>query len=180
VHNGHLTIAREAGRRCELDRVLLIPAARPPHKTAGPCASYEDRLRMVELACAGEERLEASRLEDGDRKSYSIDTIEKLRAQVAPGDRLYFLIGADAFADIRTWHRWPEVVSAVEFIVVSRPRRNYEVPREARVERLDDLEVPTSSSEIRKKVAQSDFSVDVPPAVLHYIRERGLYRSCPG
>ncbi len=130
---------------------------------------------MVELACAGEERLEASRLEEGDRKSYSIDTIERLRAQIAPADELYFLIGADAFADIQTWHRWHEVVRAVEFIVVSRPRRKYEIPRESRIHRLDDLEVPTSSSEIRRKIAQGDFSIDVPPAVLQYIKERRLY-----
>ena len=173
-------MAREAARRCELDRVLLIPAGRPPHKAAGPCAPYADRLRMVELACAAEPRLEASRLEAGDQKSYSIDTIGRLRALVAPGDHLYFLIGADAFAEIETWRRWPEVVRAVEFIVVSRPRRKYEVPRDARVQRLDDLEIPTSSSEIRRKIAQGDFDIDVPPAVLQYIRERKLYASCPG
>jgi nicotinate-nucleotide adenylyltransferase len=177
VHNGHLTIAREAARRCKLDRVLLIPAGRPPHKAAGPHASYRDRLRMVELACVDEPRLEASRLEEGEGKSYSIDTITRLRAQVAIEDRLYFLIGADAFAEIDTWHRWPEVVRAVEFIVVSRPRGKYEVPREARIVRLDDLEVPTSSSEIRQKIARGDFAIDVPPAVLQYIKERNLYGS---
>jgi nicotinate-nucleotide adenylyltransferase len=178
VHNGHLTMAREAARRCGLDRVLLIPAGRPPHKSAGPYAPYEDRLRMVELACRGEPRLEASRLEEGEQRSYTIDTIAKLRAIVPPDDQLYFLIGADAFAEIETWHRWPEVVHAVGFIVVSRPRRHYRVPAESRVERLDDLEVPTSSSEIRRKIARGDFDIDVPPAVLHYIKERGLYRTC--
>src|SRR2546423_13540191 len=130
---------------------------------------------MVELACAGEARLEPSRLEEGAEKSYTIDTITTLRARVAPEDKLYFLIGADAFAEIETWRRWPEVVRAVQFIVVSRPKRHYEVPPEARVERLDDLEVPTSSSEIRRKIAQGDFNLDVPPAVLQYIKERGLY-----
>src|SRR5438105_2516697 len=171
-------MAREAARRCGLDRVLLIPAGRPPHKTAGPYAPYEDRLRMVELACTGEPRLEASRLEEGEQRSYTIDTIAKLRAIVPPDDQLYFLIGADAFAEIETWHRWPEVVRAVGFIVVSRPRRHYQVPPEARVERLDDLEVPTSSSEIRRKIARGDFDIDVPLAVLQYIKERGLYRTC--
>ena len=168
VHNGHLTMAREAARRCEeeLDRVLLIPAGKPPHKSIGPYAPYEDRFGMVELACDGLPRLEPSRLEEGEQRSYTIDTIAKLRTVVSPDDDLYFLIGADAFADIETWRRWPDVVRAVEFIVVSRPRRKYDVPAEARVRRLDDLEVPTSSSEIRRKIARGDFDIDVPPAVL--------------
>jgi nicotinate-nucleotide adenylyltransferase len=178
VHNGQLTLAREAARRCGLDRVLLIPAGRPPHKAAGPHAPYLDRLRMVELACRNEPRLEPSRLEEGPQKSYTFDTIARLRTQVAPDDSLYFLIGADAFAEIETWHRWTEVVRAVEFIVVSRPRRHYEIPAEARVQRLDDLEVPTSSSEIRRKIAQGDFNIDVPHEVLQYIKDRGLYSSC--
>jgi len=177
VHNGHLTMAREAVRRCALDRILLIPAGRPPHKSAGPHASYEDRLRMVELACEGEQRLEPSRLEEGEQKSYTIDTITKVRARVSPGDQLYFLIGADAFADIETWHRWREVVSAVEFIVVSRPHRHYEVPPEVRAQTLDDLEVATSSSDIRTKISRRDYDIDVPAAVLEYIKRRGLYRS---
>jgi len=179
VHNGHLTMAREAARRCELDRVLLIPAGRPPHKSIGPYAPYEDRFCMVELACDGLPRLEPSRLEEGEQRSYTIDTIAKLRTVVSPDDDLYFLIGADAFADIETWRRWTDVVRAVEFIVVSRPRRKYDVPAAARVRRLDDLEVPTSSSEIRRKIGRGDFDIDVPPAVLQYIKEHGLYRSVP-
>ena len=175
VHNGHLTMAREAARRCELDRVLFIPAGRPPHKSAGPYAPYADRLRMVELACAGEPRFEASRLEEGEQNSYTIDTIGRLRPTLTPSDELFFLIGADAFAEIKTWRRWLDVVRAVQFIVVSRPRGRYEIPPEARVHRLDGLELPTSSSDIRKKVAAGDFDIDVPPAVLEYIRNRGLY-----
>src|SRR5947199_664629 len=93
IHNGHLAMAREATRRCALDRVLFIPAARPPHKSAGSHAPYEDRVRMVELACEAEPRFEASRLEAGTALSYSIDTIGKVRACLAPGDQLLFLIG---------------------------------------------------------------------------------------
>jgi nicotinic acid mononucleotide adenylyltransferase len=66
-------------------------------------------------------------------------------------------------------------VRGVEFIVVSRPQRQYAIPRGAKVHRLDDVEVPTSSSEIRRKIARGDFQVDVPAAVLDCIRERGLY-----
>jgi nicotinate-nucleotide adenylyltransferase len=175
VHNGHLAVAREATRHFALDRVLFIPAGRPPHKSAGPHAPYADRLRMVELACAGEPRFEASRLEAGTGTSYSIETIEKVRAGLAAADELFFLIGADAFGEIETWRRWRDVVRSVEFLVVSRPQRQYAIPTGARVHRLDDLEVPTSSSEIRRKLARGDFQVDVPAAVLDYIRARGLY-----
>ena len=176
IHNGHLAIAREARRDCRLDRVLFIPAGAPPHKAAGPRAPYEDRLRMVELACEGEPSFEASRLEAGTAKSYSIETIEKLRPGLVPADHLFFLIGADAFAEVDTWRRWQDVVRSVEFIVVSRPQRRYAIPAGARVHRLDHLDVPTSSSEIRRKLARGEFDVDVPPAVLDYIRARGLYR----
>jgi len=177
IHNGHLAMAREATRRCALDRVLLVPAARPPHKSEGPHAPYEDRFRMVELACAGKPPFEASRLEAGTAMSYSIDTIEKVRAGLTPADRLLFLIGADAFREIESWRRWQEVVRSVEFIVVSRPRRQYAIPSDARVHRLDDLEVPTSSSDIRRKLARGEFDVDVPPGVLDYIRARRLYEN---
>jgi nicotinate-nucleotide adenylyltransferase len=168
-------MAREAARRCQLDRVLFIPAGRPPHKSAGPHAPYADRLRMVELACTGEPRFAASRLEEGEQKSFTIDTIARLRPTLGPADQMYFLIGADAFAEIETWRQWRDVVRSVEFIVVSRPRGRYEIPGEARVHRLDDLELPTSSSDIRRKIARGDFAIDVPRAVLQYIKERGLY-----
>ena len=70
IHSAHLVVAREAAETFSLDRVLFIPAANPPLKEAG--ASYEDRYRMVELACAGEPRFIPSRLEEGREKSYSI------------------------------------------------------------------------------------------------------------
>ena len=175
IHNGHLAMARAAARCCDLERVLFIPAGTPPHKAAGTHAPYADRVRMVELACAGEPRFEVSRLEAGAQKSYSIDTIGKVRATLAPDDELCFLIGADAFAEIKTWHRYQDVLRAVEFIVVSRPRCQYAIPPGARVRKLDDLEVPASSSEIRRKLAAGDWSVDVPPAVREYIRSNRLY-----
>jgi nicotinate-nucleotide adenylyltransferase len=174
VHNAHLRIANEAARQLNLDKVLFVPAARPPHKQLR--ASYEDRYRMVELAVENQPGLEASRLEAGTRQSFSIDTIEKLRPQLAAEDRLFFIIGADAFAEIRTWKRWMDVVAAVEFIVVSRPGHQYEIPEGARVHRLDSLQLAVSSSEIRARLAAGDDRADAPPAVLEYIRGRNLYR----
>lgn len=178
VHEAHLTVAREAARAFGLDQVLLVPAANPPHKSGATEAPYEDRYRMVELACEGEERIVASRLEAGTSKSYSIDTVERLRRQLKPEDEIFFLIGADAFAEITTWHRWQDLIGAVDFIVVTRPGHDYQVPPGARVHRLETLALPISSSEIREKLAAGLNPAELPPKVLDYIRSRGLYRSC--
>ena len=175
IHQAHLAIAREATDRCRLDRVLLVPADNPPHKTGVTHTAYEHRVRMAELACRGLDHLEVSRLEEGTRWSYSIDTIEKVRARMAPDDELFFVIGADAFADIRTWRRWQDVARAVCFLVVSRPGGTYEVPPEVRLERLDRLDLAISSSEIRRELAAGGRPAEIPAAVLEYILEHGLY-----
>jgi nicotinate-nucleotide adenylyltransferase len=177
IHSAHLTVAREAADRFALDRVLFIPAAQPPHKSGATSAGYEDRYRMVELATKGDPRFVPSRLEEGARRSFSIDTIEKLRPTLAPGDELFFLIGADAFADIRTWRRWEDVIREVEFIVASRPGHAYEAPPGARVQRLETVALPVSSSAIRRRLAAGESPVELPAAVLRYIRERGLYEN---
>lgn len=176
VHNAHLALARAAAGKLGLDRVLFVPAFHPPHKDGVTYAPYEDRVRMVELACAGEERFEPSRLEEGTGRSYSIDTIEKVQPRLSPGDPLFFLIGADAFAEIRTWHRWKDVARAVCFVVASRPGHRYAVPPEVRVERLDGVDLAVSSSGIRRALAAGERPADVPAAVLDYIARKGLYR----
>ena len=175
VHDAHLTIARAAADRFRLDRVLFVPAAHPPHKAGVTHAPYDDRVRMAELACAGEPRFEVSRLEQDTLRSYSIGTIEKVRARMAPADELFFIIGADAFAEIRTWLRWREVADAVAFLVVSRPGHAYEAPPRARLERLDTVELRISSSDIRAALAAGKTPEGVPGPVLEYIFAHGLY-----
>jgi nicotinate-nucleotide adenylyltransferase len=130
---------------------------------------------MIELAIENEPGMAASRLEADLVPSYSIDTIEKLKPQLGADDRLFFLIGADAFAEIQTWKRWRDVANAVEFIVVSRPGHRYNVPEGVRVHRLDILDLPVSSSGIRERLAAGDDRIDSPPAVLRYIVARNLY-----
>ena len=174
IHNAHLALAREAANHAHLDKVLFVPAAHPPHKSGVTYAAYEHRVRMTELACAGDARFEVSRLEQ-NTSSYSIDTITKVRAQLGPADTLFFLIGADAFAEIQTWRRWREVVSAVKFIVVSRPGHGYAVPEGASVERLENIDLPYSSSAIRRALAAGERPREVPELVLDYIYEQRLY-----
>ena len=93
----------------------------------------------------------------------------------APGDELYFLIGADAFAEIRTWHRWRDVARGVRFLVVSRPGHRYQSPHGVEFDRIDDIEVPISSSDIRRTLASRQPPSGLPPAVLNYAVSHGLY-----
>jgi nicotinate-nucleotide adenylyltransferase len=170
IHRAHLVVAREAADAFSLDQVLFIPAANPPHKEAG--TPYAHRYMMVELACAEDPRFLPSRLEEGSRKSYSIYTIERVKAL---GGDVFFVIGADAFAEIQTWFRWQDVVREVEFIVVTRPGHQYSSPPGARVHRLETVALPVSSSEIRASLARGETPAELPRAVLDYIRRNGLY-----
>ena len=176
IHCAHLTVAREAADAFELDRVLFVPAANPPHKS-GTLTSYEDRFRMVEIACAADSRFSASRLEEGTGKSYSILTIERVRATLGRRDALYFIIGADAFAEVTSWYRWGEVIRLVEFLVVTRPGHEYSIPQGARGWPLDTLALPVSSSDIRSELADGRHPVQLPEPVFDFIRAHGLYQT---
>jgi nicotinate-nucleotide adenylyltransferase len=172
IHSAHLAMARIAADRLALDQVWFVPAGRPPHKEAA--TPYEDRYRMVEIACSADPRFVPSRLEDGAEKSFSIHTIERVKAMNHVP--LFLIIGSDAFAEIETWYRWRDVIAAVEFIVVARPGHGIASPTGAVVHRLDDVALNVSSSEIRRLLARGEIPPEVPPAVADYIRERHLYR----
>ena len=186
IHNGHLAVAKEAVGRFHLDQILFIPSGQPPHKNHGPQATYEDRFRMVELACRCDRRFEASRLEDpavlGDGKTYSIDTIEKARQNADSEDSLYFLIGRDAFDELSIWHRLEDVVREIEFIVATRPSTEPSAEPEgvaalARYHQLDGIEIPTSATQLRAQMARGEnIDVSLPPEVGDYIRHHRLYR----
>lgn len=176
IHNAHLAVAREAAAAFSLDRVWFIPNAIPPHKATGAQASFADRFAMVELACAADARFHASRLEEANRKSYTIHTLEAVRSQLAAEDEIYFLIGADAFADIGIWYRKEDVFAMTDFIVVSRPGHVYGVPEGARAHRLESVQMDVSSSGIRQRLETGNYDVPVPPAVLGYIERHAIYR----
>jgi nicotinate-nucleotide adenylyltransferase len=177
IHNAHLTVAREAADQFQLDQVWFIPAAHPPHKSDQCSASYEDRYRMTELACLVDPRFVASRLEEGAQKSYTIDTIEKVRAK---GEEPYFIIGADAFAEITSWQRWQDLLRLTDFIVVTRPGHDYIAPAGARVQRLDTVALPVSSSDIRRRLAAGQIPAQLPSSVAEYIANKGLYHFARG
>jgi nicotinate-nucleotide adenylyltransferase len=175
IHNAHLAVARAAVTHFRLDRVLFVPAEHPPHKGGLTAATFDDRVRMAELAVADEPRFAVSRLEEGTRRSYSIDTIEKVRASLDAADELFFLIGADAFAEIQTWHRWQDVARQVVFLVINRPGHSCAIPKEVRAERLDSPQLDISSSAIRQRLELGERDAEVPPPVLDYILLHGLY-----
>jgi len=184
VHDAHLAVARAAADAFDLDRVLFVVSGDPPHKANRRHTPYDHRQRMVELACETDPRFESPRLEDPrvlqGRRSYSIDTIERIRAGLAPDDELFFLLGEDAFRDLDIWYRREDIVSAVEFLVVSRPDSDQQPEPEApglRARWLRGVCHPVSSTEVRRRLAAGEsVSEMLPSAVADYIRAHGLYR----
>lgn len=175
IHAAHLRIAEEACRKYSLTRVLFVPASNPPHKESSGLAPYEDRYAMVDIACRPYPAFEASRLEAGEDRSYTVDTICRFRSETAGDFDLFFLIGADAFDELETWKGWQELLSLTEFIVVARPESEYRVPAGARVHRLDGLALPVSSSTIRARLAAGKATPELPAEVRAFIETHELY-----
>jgi nicotinate-nucleotide adenylyltransferase len=117
---GHLCLAQEAWLRLGLDRVLLVPVREAPHRSLEADPGPEQRLRMVELATAGDERLEASRIEiDRPGTSYTVDTLRALRER-APADELTLILGADQALALPSWHEPVEVLQLARLAVAER------------------------------------------------------------
>jgi len=124
IHVGHVQAARAALRRLGLDRVLFIPTGYPPHKHGDHLTTFPQRYAMVALACAGDRRLVPSLLEaptTEGKPCFSIDTVRKVRRVLHKSDRLFFLIGVDAFLELPCWKEFRKLLDLVDFIVVSRP-----------------------------------------------------------
>ncbi|MFL6353063.1 MAG: nicotinate-nucleotide adenylyltransferase [Bryobacteraceae bacterium] len=175
IHKAHLRLAEEAMSRFSLDQVLFIAARNPPHKDPTSLTLYQDRFRMVEIACTPYPAFMASRLEAGNARSYTVDTLERFRKELRTNDRLFFLIGSDAFDELETWKRWQDVVNLTEFIVVTRPNHDYHIPQNARVHRLDGLSLPVSSSSTRFRLAAGEPTPELPEGVRDYIEAHRLY-----
>jgi nicotinate-nucleotide adenylyltransferase len=121
IHLGHLAVARQAADSLGLDRVLLVPSRTPPHRPVDASASVFDRFAMVALAASTDSRLAASDLELGrPGASYTADTLRALRATGLEGWQIFFLTGADAFAEIATWREYPAVLDLAHFVACSR------------------------------------------------------------
>lgn len=122
VHNGHVEVALAARRVLGLDHVVLLPSRIPPHRAAQPAATPFHRFAMTALAANGVDGLEASDLElSAPGISYTSATLDRLHAVNLRPTQIFFITGADAFAEIETWHRYPDVLDMAHFVVVSRP-----------------------------------------------------------
>lgn len=122
IHFGHLDAAGAAVAALALDEVWLVPSSHPPHRTGAPRAGSFHRFALVALAVDGLPRHRASDLELArERAPYTIDTLRALHEQGWAPSQLFFILGADAFAEIATWHQYPAVLDAAHFVVVARP-----------------------------------------------------------
>ena len=183
IHFGHLAVAKAAIECAHLDRVLFVPSAEPPHRTAAG-APAADRLAMTNLAVQGEPRFEVSDVEvrRGGR-SYTVDTLNELH-RAFPNDELFLILGWDAARLFRTWREPERVSELASLVTVDRPGMAPPTPSELAVLRLDparvvNCHVPTpdvSGSALRRAIASGQpVAGQLPPAVERYIAERHLY-----
>lgn len=201
VHNGHLAVAAAVAEGLALDGVIFLPAAQPPHKQGQAITPFGDRLAMLEAAVAGHRAFAVSALE-GERSgpSYSVDTLVRLRQVLAPGVRLFFVVGMDAFAEIGSWKDYRQLLALADLVVIDRPRpsapllaetirqcfpgyawdagagswRAPEMP--GAIYSLAMRPVAVSSTEIRLRAARGEeIGGLVPEAVAAYIRDHSLY-----
>ncbi len=202
IHVGHLRCAEEAGEQLGLDRILLVPAADPPHKQHGRVTPARHRLAMVKLAAAGNPRFRVSSIEiERSGPSYTVDTLRSLRLRFGPAARLTLLIGLDAFRDLGTWKDYRTLFELADLAVWSRPPGSFRRPRAllpvaargdfcysedqttlihrtgTRIQFLTVTALDISASDIRVRL-QRGRSVRylLPSAVERYVAREGLYR----
>ena len=199
IHLGHLDAASAAREALSLDRVLIIPSHIPPHRSE-PVSSAFHRFAMAAIAVNGVDGLAVSDVElAAPGPSYTADTLARIQQALGLTSlQIFFITGADAFAEIATWRRYPAVLDLAHFVVVSRPGMALTTLRERlpqlkhrmrlpRRQTVDDasttmiflVDAPTatvSSTEIRQRMAAGEPLVGMVPAgVETHIRQHGLY-----
>lgn len=122
VHVGHVALAENVLRLFELSEVLFIPAHVAPHKRGRTPTPGLHRYAMLALATQGQERLRISSIElDAPEKPYTVETLSRLQQDAGASVRLFFMMGADSWADITTWREWEKLLGLSDHIVVTRP-----------------------------------------------------------
>jgi nicotinate-nucleotide adenylyltransferase len=200
IHFGHLRAAEEIGEDLALDKVYLIPSGIPPHKPQDPIADFSHRLEMVRLASELSPLLETWDIE-GIRGgfSYSIETLKAFHSDFGPELELFFIIGTDAFLEIRTWKEYRNLFGYASFVVIQRPGytnerltaflgfldagfrwdskgKYFRHPAGTVLLRKDITLMDISASTIREKVAKREsIRFLVPEAVREYIEKTGIY-----
>ena len=185
-HVGHLWLAALAADALDLDLVLFMPAAMPPHKGERLISKGTDRLLMTRLAIHNDPKFELSGLEmERPGPSYTIDSVVELK-RLYPDAQLFLLMAADSLAQIDTWREPDRLLDEIEWAVG--PRAGTELPdrsslddrfgdRASRIHLLQGPSLDVSSSEIRRRVAAGHtISYHVPREVEELIIDRELYR----
>lgn len=205
-HHGHLAAALAADAALDLDAVFLIPAHIPPHRTLQPSASPEHRFAMVALGIAETPGLLVDDRElHADGPSYTSRTLAAYAAEGWQASQMFFITGADAFAEIATWHAYPAILTRAHFVVVSRPGRDAaslrdELPALAAQMRVADASAPPSAADTAEpaiwlvhaktpsvsataiRLAAADnrtIAGLMPPLVEQHIARHGLYGRSP-
>jgi len=198
IHSGHVDAGHAAALAIGLNRLIVVPSHIPPHRPQ-PLASPYQRFAMVSLAVAGNAGWRASDLElRMEAASYTCDTLAKFHERGYAASELFFVIGADAFADIAAWRDYPDILNQAHFAVVSRPgypvsdlpsklptlKSRMTVPPLDAFAHLDPLIIlidaqtaDVSSTAIRQRCAEGrSLAGLVPPAVQQHIEQHGLYQ----
>lgn len=200
IHLGHLRVAEEIGEDLGLDKVYLIPCGTPPHKSPHPIADFSHRLEMARLASRTSPALEVWDIE-GKRPglSYSIETLRLFHSHFGPKLELFFVIGTDAFIEIKTWKEYQNLFRYASFVVINRPgytakrflasldslnagfawdpeRQCFCHPSGTILLRRDTTLMDISASRIREMVNRGkSIRFLVPEVVREYIEKVGLY-----
>ena len=171
IHRGHLALAQAAASRYSLRQVLFVPANVPPHKQRQPLTAFIHRYAMVALGTQDQKRFVPSLLEssgaepESDGVNYSIDTVRRLKQTLKKSDRLFFLIGIDAFRDVAKWREARALLAECDFIVASRP--GYSL-RDVAESLPEDLRPPAAVTRpFQKQPAKGDMVL--PGVTLHLL-----------
>lgn len=188
IHYGHLVAAEAAREKFCLDKVIFMPAGRPPHKQSKIITDTEQRYFMTSLAVASNPGFEVSRLEvDKHELTYTYNTVMDLYKIYGDATRMYFITGADMVLELLTWYRIEDLLRICGFIAVTRPGFD-KSELEQKIEEITSkyngeivfIEVPLlaiSSTDIRERRREGKtIKYLVPEAVEKYILDNGLYR----
>lgn len=183
IHHGHLVAAEIIRDEFKLKEVLFLPSGKPPHKENDEIVSPEHRWIMTLLAVTGNERFSVSTIEiKRGGESYTRDSLLELKKLYGNGTETYFITGADAIADISTWHRTEDLPKLAKFIAVSRPGYKLDLEKiDSRFRKSTFLmEIPAlviSSTDIRNRIRKGKtIKYLVPEAVERYIYKHRLYQ----
>lgn len=185
IHNAHLQVAEYAHKSLGFDKIVFIPAFRPPHKDLKEFDSENaiHRLNMIQIAIDGIPYFDVSAIEyTRNRPSYTYDTIVQIKQITKTREKINFIIGTDAFIKIETWHRAQELKDLVHFVLFVREHDFDETPFYSLKEKGYSYElmqmpfVDISASEVREKIRHNiDICDIVPKRVAEYIKQNNVY-----